>query len=249
MIMEIPDEMLKEIRESGYDQKLVYNYIRELLDSDKPIKENNNLELIDNYLLDKDLQELSKNAAEIVMAAELIDNYLLDKRFMRELEDWDELENEKGVIFVSIPTLLDSSLAPEGKHIVHAFTPSSMSEWEGLSRKEYLQKKEKYFSFLIEKISTILPNLEENIDHKEIGTPKSHKKFLGRYEGSYGPIPNKKLLGLLPMPFNTTKIQNLYCVGDSCFPGQGLNAVAFSGYACAHKIGAKLNINSFKLPD
>ena len=59
--MEIPDEMLKEIRESGYDQELVYNYIRELLNSDKQIKENNNLELIDNYLL--------------------------DKRFMRELED------------------------------------------------------------------------------------------------------------------------------------------------------------------
>ena len=85
--MQIPDEMLKEIRESGYDQELVYNYIRELLDSDKEIKENNNLELIDNYLLDKDPQELSKNAAEIVMAAELIDNYLLDKRFLRELED------------------------------------------------------------------------------------------------------------------------------------------------------------------
>ena len=88
--MQIPDEMLKEIRESGYDQELVYNYIRELLNSDKQIKENNNLELIDNYLLDKDLQELSKNAAEIVMAAELKDNYLLDKRFMRELEDRDE---------------------------------------------------------------------------------------------------------------------------------------------------------------
>jgi len=85
--MGIPDEMLKEIRESGYDQELVYNYIRELLNSDKQINENNNLELIDNYLLDKDPQELSKNAAEIVMAAELIDNYLLDKRFMRELED------------------------------------------------------------------------------------------------------------------------------------------------------------------
>ena len=48
--MEIPDEMLKEIRESGYDQELVYNYIRELLNSDKQINENNNLELIDNYL-------------------------------------------------------------------------------------------------------------------------------------------------------------------------------------------------------
>ncbi len=51
--MEIPDEMLKEIRESGYDQELVYNYIRELLKSDKQINENKNLELIDNYLLDK----------------------------------------------------------------------------------------------------------------------------------------------------------------------------------------------------
>ena len=79
--------MLKEIRESGYDKKLVYNYIRELLDSDKEIKENNNLELLDNYLLDKDPQEVSKNAPEILMAAELLDAYLLDKRFMRELED------------------------------------------------------------------------------------------------------------------------------------------------------------------
>ena len=87
--MEIPDEMLKEIRESGYDQELVYNYIRELLNSDKQINENNNLELIDNYLLDKDLQE---PAAEIQMAGELIDNYLLDKRFMRELEDDKEYD-------------------------------------------------------------------------------------------------------------------------------------------------------------
>ena len=76
--------MLREIRESGYDKQLVYNYIRKLLNSDKQIKENNNLELIDNYLLDKDIKEPD---AEIVMAADLIDNYLLDKRFMRELDD------------------------------------------------------------------------------------------------------------------------------------------------------------------
>ena len=85
--MKIPIEMMKEIRESGYDKKLVYSYIRELLDSDKEIKENNNLELLDNYLLDKDPQEVSKNAPEILMAAELLDAYLLDKRFLRELED------------------------------------------------------------------------------------------------------------------------------------------------------------------
>ena len=65
--MEIPDEMLKEIRESGYDQELVFTQIRKLLDSDKPIKEN-------GYNL------------------EPLDNYLLDKRFMRELEDRDEYD-------------------------------------------------------------------------------------------------------------------------------------------------------------
>ena len=81
MIMKIPDEMIKEIRESGYDKKLVYKYIKELLDSDK---QNNNLELIDNYLLEKDIEE---PAAEILMAADLIDEYLTDKRFMRELTD------------------------------------------------------------------------------------------------------------------------------------------------------------------
>ena len=84
--MKIPIEMMKEIRESGYDKKLVYTYIKELLDSDKEIQENNNLDLVDNYLLDKNLQE---PAPEMLMAAELLDDYLLDKRFMRELEDED----------------------------------------------------------------------------------------------------------------------------------------------------------------
>ena len=59
--MEIPDKRLKEIRESGHDQELIIAYIRELLESDNEIKDNNN--------------------------PELMDNYLLDKRFMRELED------------------------------------------------------------------------------------------------------------------------------------------------------------------
>ena len=32
--MEIPDEMLKEIRESGYDQELVFTQIRKLLEKE-----------------------------------------------------------------------------------------------------------------------------------------------------------------------------------------------------------------------
>ena len=33
--MKISDEIIKEIRKSGYDQELLYTYLREILDRDK----------------------------------------------------------------------------------------------------------------------------------------------------------------------------------------------------------------------
>ena len=164
------------------------------------------------------------------------------------LEQWEEMEAEQGVVFVSIPTLLDPSLAPEGRHIVHTFTPSAIEEWQGLTPAEYQRKKQADADRLITRLETILPGLTEGICHREVGTPRTHRRFLGRMGGSYGPIPALRLPGLLPMPFNRTAIPGLYCVGDSCFPGQGLNAVAFSGFACAHRIGADLGLNPWSLP-
>ncbi|MFN6343634.1 MAG: carotenoid isomerase [Cyanobium sp.] len=164
------------------------------------------------------------------------------------LERWEEMEGEQGVIFVSIPTLLDPSLAPEGRHIVHTFTPSSMEHWRELSPSAYRAKKKADAALLVQRLEAILPGLQAAIRHQEIGTPRSHRRFLGRMGGSYGPIPALRLPGLLPMPFNRTGLNHLYCVGDSCFPGQGLNAVAFSGFACAHRIGADLGLNPWALP-
>ncbi len=164
------------------------------------------------------------------------------------LERWEELEAEQGVVFVSMPTLLDPSLAPAGRHILHTFTPSSIEHWRDLSPSAYAAKKQADADRLIQRLETILPGLRGAIRHREVGTPRSHRRFLGRMGGSYGPIPALRLPGLLPMPFNRTGVPGLYCVGDSCFPGQGLNAVAFSGFACAHRIGADLGLNPFALP-
>ncbi|WP_371733990.1 carotenoid isomerase [Synechococcus sp. CCY 9618] len=164
------------------------------------------------------------------------------------LEHWQDMEAEQGTIFVSIPTLLDPSLAPVGRHIVHTFTPSAMEAWQGMDPGAYRQAKRAAADRLIGRLETILPGLGAAITHEEIGTPRSHRRFLGRHGGSYGPVPALRLPGLLPMPFNRTAIPDLYCVGDSCFPGQGLNAVAFSGFACAHRIGADLGLNPWSLP-
>ena len=156
------------------------------------------------------------------------------------LEEWTKMEEPEGTIFVSIPTLLDPSLAPDGHHIIHAFTPSWISDWENLSPSEYAAKKEERAGVMIDRLERIFPGIDAGLDLMEIGTPRTHRRFLGRADGSYGPVPRRKLPGLLNMTFNRTAVPGLYCVGDSTFPGQGLNAVAFSGFACAHRIATDL---------
>ncbi|MEB3160364.1 MAG: carotenoid isomerase [Synechocystis sp.] len=156
------------------------------------------------------------------------------------LENWDDLEKEQGTIFVSIPTLLDPSLAPPDHHIIHTFTPSWLAHWQDLSPKDYQAQKEAAAGQLIDRLEGIFPGIHRALDYQEVGTPRTHRRFLGRQNGTYGPIPRRKLPGLLPMPFNRTSMPGLYCVGDSTFPGQGLNAVAFSGFACAHRIAVDL---------
>ncbi|MBW4612390.1 MAG: carotene isomerase [Desmonostoc vinosum HA7617-LM4] len=158
------------------------------------------------------------------------------------LENWAQMTAPEGTIFVSIPTLLDPDLAPVGYHIIHAFTPHWIDQWQGLSDLEYEAKKEEAAGRIIDRLEKIFPGLDAGLDYLEIGTPRTHRRFLGREDGTYGPIPRRKLRGLLGMPFNRTAVPGLYCVGDSTFPGQGLNAVAFSGFACAHRIAVDLGL-------
>lgn len=158
------------------------------------------------------------------------------------LEDWQKMAAAEGTLFVSIPTLLDPDLAPAGYHIIHAFTPHWIDDWQKLSPSEYEAKKEQAAGRIIERLEQIFPGLDAGLDYLEVGTPRTHRRFLGRADGTYGPIPRHKLRGLLGMPFNRTALPGLYCVGDSTFPGQGLNAVAFSGFACAHRIATDLGL-------
>ncbi|XP_054802727.1 prolycopene isomerase, chloroplastic isoform X2 [Prosopis cineraria] len=155
--------------------------------------------------------------------------------------DWTRLEEPYGSIFLSIPTVLDSSLAPKGRHILHIFTTSSIEDWEGISRAEYEAKKQIVADRIISRLENkLFPGLRSSIDFMEVGTPKTHRRFLARDKGTYGPMPRSIPKGLLGMPFNTTGMDGLYCVGDSCFPGQGVIAVAFSGVMCAHRVAADI---------
>lgn len=162
------------------------------------------------------------------------------------LDEWEFLEEARdgaGTLFVSIPTVLDRTIAPEGRHIFHVFVPSWMDEWQGLSTADYQEKKRAMLTKIVARLEkTLFPGLENAIEFAEVGSARTHRRFLGRSDGSYGPVPDYKLNGLLSMPFNRTAIDGLYCVGDSTFPGQGLNATAFSGFSCGHRIAADLGL-------
>jgi prolycopene isomerase len=152
------------------------------------------------------------------------------------LEDWTRLEDAHGTLFVSIPTVLDPSLSPDGTHIIHAFTPDYLDNWKCGTPQEYEAQKERQATAFLDRLEAVFPGLKEAIVLKEVATPRTQRRFLNRSDGTYGPIPRFAPLGMLSMPLNTTAVEGLYCTGDSTFPGQGVNAVVFSGFGCAHRV-------------
>ncbi len=154
------------------------------------------------------------------------------------VNNWEKgVTAPQNVVLVSIPSLLDSSLAPTGKHVIHAYTPASepYDLWEGLDRRsaKYQQQKEARSQVLWEGIKKIIPDLENRCELNLIGTPLTHERFLQRDRGTYGPAISAEN-GFFPG--TKTPWQGLLCCGDSTFPGIGLPAVAASGAIAANTV-------------
>lgn len=160
------------------------------------------------------------------------------------VEDWKTYRELGGTIRLSAPSLLDRSCAPEGKHVLHVFTTSTVDEWRKRYPKdaEYEAAKARAAEALIRRTEKILPGLSSAIDRCYAATPLTHKRYLRRYRGSYGPLLKSGQI-VLQKPQNSTPVKNLYAVGDSCFPGQGVIAVTYSGVSCAHLICRKFGLS------
>ncbi len=105
------------------------------------------------------------------------------------VDDWKNYNQPGGTIYFSAPTILDPSLAPPGKHIVHAFVTGEVEEWQHLERgsNAYLEAKEAFAAGVIARTEKILPGLSKAIELKVLATPLTHERYLNRFKGSYGP--------------------------------------------------------------
>ncbi|MBM3163427.1 MAG: FAD-dependent oxidoreductase [Chlorobi bacterium] len=157
------------------------------------------------------------------------------------IEDWKTYDTLGGTIYFSAPTILDPSLAPPGKHVVHAFVTSETTQWDGYARGSdtYRQAKERYADSIIARTEKILPGLAGAVELKVLATPQTHERYLNRWKGSYGALL-KPGQNILQKPQNMTRVKNLFATGDSTFPGQGVIAVTYSGVSCASLVARKM---------
>ncbi len=156
------------------------------------------------------------------------------------VDDWGTYLEPGGTIYFSAPSILDPSLAPPGKHVVHAFVTDEADRWEGFKKGsgEYRSAKEAFGDSVIQRTEKILPGLADALEVKVLATPLTNQRYLNRYKGSYGPLlyPGQNVL---QKPQNRTAVKDLYAVGDSTFPGQGVIAVTYSGVSCASYIARR----------
>ncbi|XRB12196.1 hypothetical protein RI054_04g20320 [Pseudoscourfieldia marina] len=153
------------------------------------------------------------------------------------VNDMEDISTEQNVVAISIPSVFDPNLAPEGKHLAHIYTAGNepYSIWEGLDRRsdEYRQLKEQRSEVLWRALEKVVPDIRSRVDLSLVGTPLTHERFNRRSRGSYGPAISAAESSF---PGPDTPIVGLYCCGDSTQPGIGLPAVAASGMIAANTI-------------
>jgi len=156
------------------------------------------------------------------------------------VNDWElGITAPQNLILISIPSVLDPTLAPPGKHTIHVYTPGNepYDLWQGLDRRspEYAQLKQQRAEPMWQALERVIPDVRSRCEVTLIGTPLTHERYLRRHRGSYGPALRA---GETLFPGAKMPLAGLLCCGDSTFPGIGLPAVAASGMIAANTLAS-----------
>ncbi len=150
--------------------------------------------------------------------------------------DWERgIGAERNMVVLSMPSLLDPSLAPAGHQVLHGYTPANepWGLWSDLEpgSAAYARLRQERCAIFREVLGQIVPNLADRVVLELHGTPQTHRRYLRVQRGSYGPALGAERG---PFPGGTTPIPNLMLCGAGVFPGIGVPPVAVSGAMAAH---------------
>jgi phytoene dehydrogenase-like protein len=140
------------------------------------------------------------------------------------------------VLDATIPSIIDNTLAPKGKHVMSVdvrYTPYNLesSNWDAM--REYLGDQ---VMALLERYS---PGFEDLIIDRQILTPIDYERHYTLREGCiyHGQMGLDQVLFMRPVPEYTryrTPIHNLYLCGAGTHPGGGVTGIP--GYNAAREI-------------
>jgi phytoene dehydrogenase-like protein len=129
-------------------------------------------------------------------------------------------------IDVVIPTLVDPSMAPPGKHVMSCFVqyaPYHLEDgtmWDQAGR-------DAFGDAVVDTLAGFAPNLPDRILHRQVLTPLDIERDFGLTEGNIfqGELSLEQLFWARPVPGWSryrTPVRNLWLCGSSAHPGGGI---------------------------
>lgn len=125
---------------------------------------------------------------------------------------------------------VDSKLAPEGKSVGAVCAVDYPSNWENLSRDEYLRMKADVADILTDRCEQIIPGFRDAIEYVEVATPLSVQRFTLNPEGAvygFAQNPNRSVDYLNALP------ENIHIASAWGKLGGGFSGAFLNGYNTA----------------
>jgi phytoene dehydrogenase-like protein len=132
--------------------------------------------------------------------------------------------SSKPYIDMIIPTLVDPTMAPPGKHVMSCFVhwaPYHLAEgtWD--------DQREAFGDAVVDVIAERAPNIRDIILHRQVVTPLDMERDIGLTEGNIfqGELTLEQLFFNRPVPGwarFATPVRNLWLSGSSTHPGGGI---------------------------
>lgn len=130
---------------------------------------------------------------------------------------------------LSIPTLVNPSVAPSGHHIISLFmaVPYRLPD-----KSDWREKKEEYTARFIRLVEKVIPDLQGRIVVKNAATPDTLVRYTGNRFGAVGGwdyTPES----IASRPGNQTPVEGLWLTGHWTVPGVGIHGAIQSGFITA----------------
>jgi phytoene dehydrogenase-like protein len=158
-------------------------------------------------------------------------DYDIESQYKASVEN----KADKTSFTIAIYSNLDDTVAPEGKSVVTINMLSGYNYWNGGSRGEYQDKKEKVAETIIKRASKIIPEISSSIEKKIVSTPITFKRYTNNSRGAiYGCVRTADCME--PRLNDIKEIKNLYFASAWARQGSGVEKVVRSAEEAARRI-------------